>query len=29
MIEFFDVEFDILQDVYLEKKMIIVIKSDG
>lgn len=29
MIEFFDVEFDILQDVYLEKKKIIVIKSDG
>lgn len=29
MIEFFDVEFDILQDVYLEKKRIIVIKSDG
>lgn len=29
MIEFFDVEFDILQDVYLEKKKIIVIKNDG
>lgn len=29
MIEFFDVEFDILQNVYLEKKKIIVIKSDG
>lgn len=29
MIEFLDVEFDILQDVYLEKKKIIVIKSDG
>lgn len=29
MIEFFDVEFDILQDVYLEKKKIILIKSDG
>lgn len=29
MIEFFDVEFDILQDVYLEKKKIIVIKSNG
>lgn len=29
MIEFFDVEFDILLDVYLEKKKIIVIKSDG
>lgn len=29
MVEFFDVEFDILQDVYLEKKKIIVIKSDG
>lgn len=29
MIEFFDVEFDIMQDVYLEKKKIIVIKSDG
>lgn len=29
MIEFFDVEFDILQDVYLEKKKIIVINSDG
>lgn len=28
MIEFFDVEFDILQDVYLEKKKIIVINSD-
>lgn len=29
MIEFLDVEFDILQDVYLEKKKIIVIKNDG
>lgn len=29
MVEFFDVEFDILQDVYLEKKKIIVINSDG
>lgn len=29
MVEFFDVEFDILQDVYLEKIKIIVINSDG
>lgn len=29
MVEFFDVEFDILQDVYLEKKKIIVLNSDG